>query len=79
MSVIIMLTLIGCANNAQPKVVVKKELVNIKIPNELFEIPPKPKLNGIKNADVSLYIVEQDKRANHLENNLITIKNILNH
>lgn len=70
--------LTGCASVGQkPEMVVKTEVIKMKIPESLMEVPPYPKAIDIETAtqaDVSEFIAETEKRMYELERKLEEIK-----
>jgi len=70
--------LTGCATIGQkPEIVIKTEVIKLKIPQSLVEIPPYPKAIDIETAtqaDVSKFIAETEKRMYELERKLEAIK-----
>ncbi len=62
-------------NNGE-NVVISHQYTSKKIPSELLEIPevvPLPNINGTQ-KDISLWIIENEKRTRVMENQLIKIK-----
>ena len=70
--------LTGCASLGQkPEIVIKTEVIKLKIPQSLMEIPPYPKgidVESATQADVSKFIAESERRMYELERKLEAIK-----
>jgi hypothetical protein len=77
---IIFLTVLitGCAAlDQKTPMVVKTEVIKMKIPESLMEVPPYPKKIDVETAtqaDVSKFIAETEKRMYELERKLEEIK-----
>lgn len=69
-SIILMFLLFGCSSVPITKI----EYVQKTAPQELYDIPEYPVLQGDTQGDVGLFIIELEQRCRYIQNNLISLK-----
>lgn len=69
--------LTACSTQQVNEPIISHQVINKTIPSELLEIPtapPAPDLTNATQKDVSLWLLESEKRVKQLENQIRKIK-----
>lgn len=76
---IIFSVLVSACATTEEKIITSHELVYKKVPSELLEIAPAPDLPNLDGTqkDVSIWLVESEKRVKTLESQIQKIKEYL--